>query len=148
MIPREPALSLDIVNKNSDSMFEFRCHLLGNRDGRCGRLVVAAPVVLVDSKLASRGGTPGSAASAGGSSLSVSEVKGLAENNDTGRAITEIRDQLVGGRRIDSRSGPAASNALGETLSCARDAHGRSVSSKSRNKSSELHDEAALVRYK
>lgn len=116
-------------------------HLLGDRDGRSAGLVVLAPGVLVNSNLASRRGTPGSAASAGGGTLGATEVKGLAQDNDASLTITKVRDQLAGGRRVDGSSGATTSNALRETLGGAGDADSSSVGSESCEQGSILHDD-------
>lgn len=114
-------------------------HLLGNRDGGSAGLVVLAPGVLVDGNLASRRGTPGSAASAGGGTLGATEVKGLGQDNDTSLTITKVRDQLAGGRRVDGSSRATTGDALGETLGGARDADSSSVGSEGCNQCSILH---------
>lgn len=79
VMPRVPALSLvdcQYMASTEDPM-KGAFHLLGNGDGGSARLVVLAPGVLVDGNLASRRGTPGSAASAGRGTLGATEVKGL-----------------------------------------------------------------------
>ncbi len=80
-------------------------------------LVVGAPVVEVDGRLATRAGAPRSAASLGDSALGSSEVKGPVEHDDAGLGVTEVRDQLGSGRRIHSRGAASAGDALGEALS-------------------------------
>lgn len=55
--------------------------VLADRDGGCVRLVVRAPVVLVDGNLASRRSTPRRAASRGSSSLCAGEVEGLGQDD-------------------------------------------------------------------
>lgn len=116
-------------------------HLLGNRDGGSARLVVFAPGVLVDGNLASRRGTPGSAASASSGTLGATEVKGFGQDNDASLTITKVRDQLAGGRRVDGSSRATTSDALGETLGGARHADSSSVGSESCNQCSELHSD-------
>lgn len=51
--------------------------LLGNAGAGSIRLVVGAPVILVDSDLASRSSTPGSTASGSGGTLGIGEVKAI-----------------------------------------------------------------------
>lgn len=58
------------------------------------RLVVGAPVVLVDGELASRASSPGSTARVVGGTLSAGEVKGLLENDDTRGAVRQIGDPV------------------------------------------------------
>lgn len=68
----------------------------------CRGLVVLTPAILIDGLLAKTASAPGRAALGGGSALSTAEVKGLGENDDTGCAVTKVRDQLGSGGRIDS----------------------------------------------
>lgn len=97
--------------------------IIGHRDRGSTRLVVGAPVILVDGYLAARGSTPRRAASRGGGTLGSSKVKGLGKHNHTGLAITKVRDQLVGGGRIDGGSAATASHGRGKTLGGALDAN-------------------------
>jgi hypothetical protein len=53
-------------------------------------LVVAAPVVLVDGKLAVGCGSPGRTAGFGDLALAVGEVEGLGEDDDTGGGVGEV----------------------------------------------------------
>ena len=59
----------------------WRLCVLADRDGGRVGLIVRAPVVLVDGKLASRCSTPGRAAGASSSSLCAGEVEGLRQND-------------------------------------------------------------------
>lgn len=81
------------------------------------RLVVGAPVVLVDSKLASRSSAPGSTTGGGGGSLGSGEVVGSREDDDTGRAVAQVAHELVGGRGVHSSGRATTGNSLSETLS-------------------------------
>lgn len=65
-------------------------------DGHSGStgLVVCAPVVLVDSQLASTVGTPRGTAILGRGALRAGEVKGLLENDHAGFRVLEIRDPI------------------------------------------------------
>ena len=120
---------------------EFGGFLLGYGDGGSRRLVVRAPVVLVDSKLASRSSAPGSATGTGSSTLSVAEVESLGEDNDTRGRVTKVRDQLGGGAGVDGSSRATTSNTLGETLRSAGDGDSSSLGSESCENGSELHIE-------
>lgn len=120
VIPSEPALSLLVSEPWQKSIWSS---VLGHRDRGSTRLVVGAPVILVDGYLAARGSTPRRAASRGGGTLGSSKVKGLGKHNHTGLAITKVRDQLVGGGRIDGGSAATASHGRGKTLGGALDAN-------------------------
>lgn len=106
---------------------------------RSTRLVVLTPRILVNGNLASRRGTPWSAASAGGGTLGATEVKGLGQDNDTSLTITKVRDQLAGGRRVDGSCRATTGDALGKTLGGTGDADSSSVGSESCDQGSELH---------
>lgn len=115
-------------------------YVLIDRDGGRVRLVVVAPVVLVDGNLASRGSTPGGAAGSGGSSLSAGEVEGLGQDDHTGRRVTQVRDQLGCGAGVDRCGRATASDALGETLCCARDTDGSGSHCECCKDGCDLHD--------
>lgn len=89
------------------------------RDGLGGsiRLVVGAPVVLVDSKLVSRTCSPGSTTGTGRGSLGSAEVVGARKDDDTGLAVAQVAHELVGCRGVHSSGRATTSNSLGETLS-------------------------------
>ena len=116
--------------------------LLAHGDGGSRRLVVVAPVVLVDSNLTSRSSAPGSATGTGSGTLSVAEVESLGEDNDTRGRVTKVRDQLGSGAGVDGSSRATTSNALGETLRGAGDGDSSSLGSESCEDGSELHIEA------
>lgn len=116
----------------------WKCILFDRGGGRV-RLVVLAPVVLVDGNLTSGGSTPRSAASGGGSSLSTGEVEGLGENNDTRGRVTQVRDQLGCGAGVDRGGRATTSDALGETLCGAGDTDGGSSHSECCKDSGDLH---------
>ena len=116
----------------------WRC-VLFNRDGGRVRLVVLAPVVLVDGNLTSRGSTPRGAARAGGSALSTGEVEGLGEDNDARGRVTQVRDQLGCGAGVDRGGRATTSDALGETLCGAGDTDGSGSHSECCKDSSDLH---------
>lgn len=69
----------------------------------------------------------------------------LGENDDAGLVITKVRDQLVGGLRVDGFGTATTSNASGETLCLTTDADGAGgAAEKSRGKAEErngLHGE-------
>ena len=67
-------------------------------------LVVVAPSVLVNGDLASGAGTPWAATGGGSLTLSASEVKGLGEDDNTGRRVTEVADELGSSGRVDGLS--------------------------------------------
>jgi hypothetical protein len=113
--------------------------ILFDRGGGRIRLVVFAPVVLVDGKLTSRGSTPRSAASAGGSSLSAGEVESLGENNHARGRVTQVRDQLGCGAGVDRGGRATTSDALGETLCGAGDTDGSGSHSECCKDSCDLH---------
>lgn len=116
----------------------WRC-VLFDRGGGSVRLVVPAPVVLVDGNLTSRVSTPRGAASAAGSSLSTGKVEGLGENNDARGRVTQVRDQLVCGAGVDRGGRATTSDALGETLCGAGDTDGSGSHSECCKDSSDLH---------
>ena len=91
--------------------------VLDTADLGCVGLVVVAPAVLVDGLLASGAGTPGSATSRSGNTLSSGEVEGLGQDNDTGRGVSKVADELSGGGRVDGSSRATSSNTLSESLS-------------------------------
>lgn len=122
-------------------LFGLVKYALGNGDRGRLRLVVGAPVILVDGNLTTGGSTPRSATRGGGSTLSAAEVEGLGQDNHTSLAITKVRDQLVVGAGVDSSSRATTSHALGETLGGTGDADGGSMGSKSCEKSGILHSE-------
>lgn len=119
----------------------WRC-VLFDRGGGSIRLVVLAPVVLVDGNLTSRGSTPRSAASGGGSSLGAGEVESLGENDDAWGRVTQVRDQLGCGAGVDRGGRATTSDALGETLCGAGDTDGGSSHSECCKDSSDLHVES------
>jgi hypothetical protein len=123
------------------NMHGFERFLLAHGDGRSRRLVVVAPVVLVDSNLASRTSTPRSATGTASSTLSATEVKSLGEDNDTRGRVTKVRDQLGSGAGVDGSSRATTSNTLGETLRSAGDGDSSSLGSESCEDGSELHIE-------
>lgn len=88
------------------------------RDAHGGRirLVVVAPVVLVDGNLARRRGAPRRAAGARGGALGSAKVKGAVDDDDAGLAVAEVADELVGGRGVHGRGGATTGDALGKTL--------------------------------
>lgn len=90
--------------------------VIGNTSRGCRRLVVFAPVVLVDSELAGTASAPGSAAGFCGASLSTSKIKLLVEDNDTGLAIAKVRDQLVRCSRVDGSGAATTGHSGGETF--------------------------------
>lgn len=113
---------------------------LADGSGRGIGLVVGAPVVLVDGNLAVGGSTPRSATGAIGGAFGAGEIETsipllsvvlpftagfsysrLAQNNDTSLVITEVRDQLIGGLRVDGGGITATSGGRSETLRGARD---------------------------
>lgn len=67
-------------------------------------LVVVAPFVLVNSALACRASSPRSTSRVSDSALGALEVKGLGENNDAGRRVTEVADELGSGTWVHWRS--------------------------------------------
>lgn len=87
------------------------------RYARRVRLVVGAPVVLVDGNLASAGGSPGGTSRGGGGTLGASEVIGSLEDDDTGLRVTQVGDQLIRSRGVDRGGAATTGDALGETLS-------------------------------
>ena len=119
--------------------------ILFNADRGSIGLVVLAPVVLVNSNLASGGGTPGSATSASGSTFAVGEVEGLGQDNDAGLIVSEVGDQLIDSIGVDGGGTATTGNALGETLSRAGHADGSGGPSENSGSSAEdsrvLHDE-------
>jgi hypothetical protein len=115
--------------------------LLGHRHGGSRRLVVVAPVVLVDSNLTSSSSAPGSATGTGSGTLSVAEVESLGEDNDTRGRVTKVRDQLGSGAGVDGSSRATTSNTLGETLRSAGNGDSSSLGSESCKNGSELHIE-------
>lgn len=90
--------------------------VVGNRDGGGAGLVVVAPRVLVDGDLAGGGGSPGSTAGLGSGAVLVGEVEGLGQDDDTGRRVAEVRDQLVVGGGGDGSRRASTGGARGETL--------------------------------
>jgi hypothetical protein len=83
----------------------------------CLGFVILTPAILVDGLLAKTASTPGRATLGRGGALSTAEVEGLVENNNTGLAVTKVRDQLGSGGRVHSSDRTTSSDALGETFS-------------------------------
>jgi len=83
-------------------------------------LVVGAPVVLVDSDLASRLGTVRSTSLLGGSSLRTSEVESLSQNNSQGLRRSQVVLQLFSGSRSNSLAASTASGLGSEALRFSR----------------------------
>ena len=102
-------------------------HLLGHRDRGSAGLVVGAPIILVDGHLAGGASTPRGATRGRGSTLSVSEIKGLAQNDHTSLIITEVGDQLIGGRGVDGSGTATTGSARCEALCGARDTNGQGL---------------------
>jgi len=101
--------------------------IVGNISLGALSLVVVAPVILVDSKLATSTSTPRSAALLGGGSLGTGEVELLVEEDDAGGAVTEHGDQLVGGLGVGTLGVASTGDFGGETLSGALDTGGGDV---------------------
>ena len=83
-------------------------------------LIVGAPVILVDSDLASRVGAVRSTPLLGGSSLSASEVESLSQNNSQGLRRSQVVLQLFSGSRNNSLAASTASGLGSEALRFAR----------------------------
>ena len=83
-------------------------------------LIVGAPVILVDSDLASRVGAVRSTSLLGGSSLSASEVESLSQNNSQGLRRSQVVLQLLSGSRSNSLAASTASGLGSEALRFAR----------------------------
>ena len=140
-------LSVGIVSE-SDQIREI-ANLLGDgADGRGVWLIVLAPVVLVDGDLTLGVGAPGRASTALSSSLSAAEVKSLGQNNDTGLAVAQVRDQLGSSLGIDRARRATAGHTLGETLSSAGDTDGSGLRSEGCDQGSEFHDDNQVSRKK
>lgn len=90
--------------------------IVGNVDLGGVGLVVVAPVILVDSLLTTGTGAPRSTALLGCGSLGSGEVEFLVEEDNAGGAVTEHRDQLVGGLGVGSLSVASACDLRGESL--------------------------------
>lgn len=88
-------------------------------------LVVGAPVVLVDSRLAARGSAIRRTTGLGGSALGTSEVKRLLEVDDPRRRIGQVGHQLGVRLGHHRRRGAASGDTLGKALSSSRDGGGR-----------------------
>lgn len=85
------ALSDDgLLRSNSDA--KDACIVVADTGRRSTGLVVLAPVILVDCKLAGRASSPGSTTSTRSSTLSAGEVEGLLQDDDTGRGVAQVRD--------------------------------------------------------
>lgn len=84
------------------------------------RLVVGAPVVLVDGDLAGGVGAVGSAAGLGSGALGLTEVEGLREDDGIGVGGGEVVLKLLGGGRGDGLAGSTASGLGTVTLRLAR----------------------------
>lgn len=101
--------------------------IVGNVDLRGVGLVVVAPAVLVDGLLAICSSAPRSTALLGGGSLSSGKVELLIEEDDSGCAVTEHRDQLVGGLGVGSLSVASTSGFGGKALGCTSHTGGGNV---------------------
>lgn len=64
--------------------------VVGDADGGCVGLVVGAPVVLVDSQLASRVRSPGGTTRVISRALGTGEVEGLLEHDNAGHVVREV----------------------------------------------------------
>jgi hypothetical protein len=84
---------------------------------RCLGFIVLTPAILVNGLLAKTASTPGRATLGRGGALSTAEVEGLVEDDNTGFAVTKVRDQLGSGGRVHSSDRTASSDALCETFS-------------------------------
>jgi hypothetical protein len=91
------------------------------------RLVVVAPVVLVDGSLAAGAGTPRGTTLLGGSSLGSGEVELLVEEDNTSGRVAKHRDQLIGRLGVGSLGAATTGGLRGETLGGAGHASGRNV---------------------
>lgn len=126
-----------------DSDTKRACIVVGNGDRRSARLVVLAPVVLVDGQLACRASAPGSTASTGSGSLSVGEVKGLLQDDDTGGRVAKVRDQLGIGLGVDGRGVTTTSNTFSKAFGGTCDGDGcyvRGPGRERRGENGKLHD--------
>ena len=90
--------------------------VVGHRHLGCVRLVVVAPVVLVDARLAPRGRAVGRAPFLRRGALGAGEVERLLQVDHPRARVGEVRDQLVDGLRRDGGGITAAGDALGETF--------------------------------
>lgn len=93
--------------------------VVADADGRRIRLVVLAPVVLVNGHLAGGASTPGGATRAAGRALRAGEVVGALNDDDTGLAVAQVADELVGGRGVHGGGAATTGDAGGETLGSA-----------------------------
>lgn len=91
--------------------------------GRTG-LIVGAPAVQVDGRLAARRGAPWRTARARRRALGADEVECLGQYNGQGLGGSEVVDQLGGGGRRHGRSASTARGAGCEPLGAARDGRG------------------------
>ena len=89
-------------------------------DARSIGLVVGAPVILVDSDLASRAGAVRSTSCLGSSSLGPSEVESLSQNNSQSLRRSQVALQLLGGSWCNSLAASTASGLGPEALRFAR----------------------------
>lgn len=94
--------------------------VVSDSDRRGIRLVVAAPVVLVDGILTGRATSVGvgTASLCGSGALGVGKVKGLAQDNDSGLRITEVGNELSIGAGVDWSGRTTTSDSLGKAFSC------------------------------
>lgn len=76
--------------------------------------------------------TPRGAAIDGALAFGASEVKGIAQHDDTRRAVTEVGDQLVNVPGVNGRSIASTSNTLGKSLCGTDDALCQGTGSKGR----------------
>lgn len=81
-------------------------------------------VVLVDGQLASGGSAVRRTSAGRRCSLRASEVEGLGQNDGTGRAVGQVRNELSVGRWVDRGSRATTSNSLREAFSGSGDTGG------------------------
>jgi hypothetical protein len=98
--------------------------IVGDRHLGGIRLVVGAPVVLVDSRLAAGRRAIRSTTGLSGSTLGTSEVKRLLKVDDSRRRIGQVGHQLSVRLGHNRRRGAASSDTLGKALGSSRDGGG------------------------
>lgn len=101
--------------------------VIRDADGGSVGLVVGAPVVLVDGRLAARSRSVGGTAGGRDGAFGAGEVERLGQDDNASRRVREVGDEFGIGARVDCSGAATASDSLCETLSGARDGDGSST---------------------
>lgn len=132
----------------NNGVWAWSLNILLDRSSGSVRLVVLAPVVLVDSNLATSTSSPRGAAGAGGGSLTASEVESLGQDDNTRRRVTKVRDQLGIGVGEDRGGRATTSDALGETFCGTGDTGGSGPHCECCKDGCDLHDDSCSWEFK